>query len=138
MNRQVRRAAEIVAVLLFVVFYRYPGGWLGWWGLLFVVPLCDLLVNWWKKRISKSWPATTGTIEFGAVHPVWKKRSPTKYALDLSYSYRVSGETFGGVGMFYKTYDTEVDATLALRSIQRASVTIRYHPDKPSRSALEP
>jgi hypothetical protein len=103
-------------------------------GILAVV-VVEQTMAWWSRFKIKSWPSANALIEFARVTED-DKGGPSDHVLELSYSYQVGDERFGGA--YRETFRSEEQAKRSLRFFEDLPMPVRYDPRDPSRSVLDP
>ncbi len=91
------------------------------------------------RRRTRSWPWTGAVIEGGVVETVRRRRlggTRLVHMLTARYSYSVRGTTH--TGAYNESFASESEAWDLLRNLQELPPPVRYKPNKPSESLMDP
>lgn len=104
--------------------------------VLLAVSKRSYIKAWWMGRKSANWPLAPATFEDGDVTLV-PDRYKDGFVLNVSFSYTVSGEIYGGVyeGGYYQSAR---DANQVLESIKAGPLYVRYNPSQPQTYSIDP
>ena len=111
------------------------------WIALIALGQVKPLWKWIQRNRAKSWPLTSGTIEFATVDEV--KRGlfssnsfgrSSSHVAEINYAYSVGG--IGATGIYKRDFATEDEAWDFVRDLKGKPIAVHYNPDKPSASAL--
>jgi hypothetical protein len=111
------------------------------WIALIALGQVKPLWKWIQRNRAKSWPLTSGAIEFATVDEVkgglFSSHSfgrSSSHVAEINYAYSVGG--IGATGIYKRDFATEDEAWDFVRDLKGKPVAIHYNPDKPSVSAL--
>jgi hypothetical protein len=136
----------ISCVALFDVPFRWndPSTWpwfLYVWLAFFLAGWLLPIWRWLQREQQKSWPTASAHID--SAHIGEPKRflgltlpakNNEKYAGVLAYSYSMSGDVFHGE--YERNFASEEAALEFLRGLEGQTISVRYSPNKPSRSVM--
>lgn len=113
--------------------------------IICAVVLIKMTVDILNGLNSRNWPVTQGTVMQSGIHSRQSTDedgfTSTTYGATVLYTYNVSGEEIRGSRRSFA--DTRTSSVRRAEQIlerypQGSSVTVYYHPDKPTLSVLEP
>jgi hypothetical protein len=88
-----------------------------------------------RERRTRSWLLAKAELAGGHVARLASGMSGSRYLLDITYVYRVSGERYGG--LFQRVFSDGGAATRLLEQLRSGPFDVRYDPDNPLSSSLE-
>jgi len=94
------------------------------------------IVQWWLNRLSARWPWTAVKVLSGDLEQVPVGRGRHGYRLNVAYSYSVAGREYSGC--YVSPVGEESDARDLLASLNELPPPVRYRPDRPEVSVIEP
>jgi Protein of unknown function (DUF3592) len=86
-----------------------------------------------RSPAAESWPMTEGTLQSGRLKPFSSKRK-TYWFVEVSYSYSVDGQYYGGY--FEREVADEQEGVTYLRQVEGTKISVRYRPDKRETSTV--
>ncbi|HEX6293463.1 MAG TPA: DUF3592 domain-containing protein [Herpetosiphonaceae bacterium] len=104
--------------------------------LIFGIPTAYLIWLWLLALQSRSWATTPGTITRSQVQPGVRQQATAS----IHYTYLVDGKEYTGTTVYFGGFINAraSDARETVRRYSRgATVTVRYHPQRPGTSTLE-
>ncbi len=117
-----------------------------WLGILSILGIAALLSGWWlfsrTRRLGQaalSWPLATGVVKSSEISE-YKTKGGRQFMASVTYDYTVDGSTYSGNRLRFGHYagaKAAAEADVAKYPVG-APVEVRYDPQTPQTSVLEP